>query len=381
MRSVVLICLDSVGADDTPSPVIDPSSLTPRMDQFAQSGTLYQEASATAMGAAPSVASILSGAYPLELGVYGQLGSAIDAVDPLPESVHTLAEAFRERGSHTGAFVMDEQLSEGSGFDQGFDLYSVSGGPARLLIHQALEWLAAKEDESVFLFLHFAFPVDATTQPSHDEALAALDQELGALFGQVEEGGSLEEAIVCVVSSHATKLQQRGTPTPDLTEARLQVPWILRVPGEAPRVVSKPCSLVDVYPTLLSAAGAEASEITSGVDRFLHPNIMRPALAEHFDGRSYQQSMRFGDRKVLRRLRWPAAETPLTRDLLLSTLELEAQGQVNDGVEVTYESYDLGDDPREETPLLSTQIDPAFEKSVANQFTDLLTRRKWSAGH
>lgn len=346
--NVVFVCMDTVRADHLGCYGHDRDS-SPNLDALAARSTLFLDVSATACWTKPSVPSFLTGTYPLQHGVYR--GSTRDAVgarsDALPDAAWTIAEAFSEAGYQTGAFVRNAQLRHGLGFEQGFDDYVDEAGDARRIRWQAQDWLDDRDPtRPFFLYLHFLdahWPYDipdaaATRWASaegvqyfrrpglddaindgevelteaqlddllalYDGAIRSIDEELGRLFAKLERESQLENTVICVLSDHGEEFLEHGRLGHGhaLHETLLQVPWILFVPDTPPGVVDRPVSLVDVFPTVLTAARlvppGDRGAAVVGVDRLAEPDREVAIFAEHLGKFDYEQSLRRGATKL-----------------------------------------------------------------------------------
>ena len=346
--NVILICLDTVRADHLGCYGYEGNETTPALDALAENAIVFADASATAGWTKPSVPSFLTGTYPCQHGVYeGSARLKEGAVtDVLPDSATTLAEVFADAGWRTGAFVRNAQLRPGNGFEQGFESYMDEAGDAREIRWRAQDWLGEQEDDRpFFLYLHlldahWPYPVpdeyatrfasaeavapfrdgdsralrDAINDGEvdfeaadreallalYDGALRYIDDELGRLFAWLDRNG-LEDTVICVISDHGEEFGEYGRigHGHSLSENLLRVPWILRDPNSAPGRVEVPVSLVDLYPTLLATAGITAPG-SEGLDRLREPNVARPVVAEHKAPSRYLNSLRAGDRKLVR---------------------------------------------------------------------------------
>ena len=352
-HNVLLICMDTVRADHLGCYGYAKHATTPALDELAARSTVFLDTTSTAGWTKPSVPSLLTGTYPLQHGVYQ--GSSRDEAgahsDVLPRSARTLAEVFAEARYQTAAFVKNAQLRRGLGFEQGFDLYLDEAGDAREIRWHASDWLDARDPERpFFLYLHFLdahwpyrIPEEyagrfveagrATVFQGRDwrevrdevndgrrelgaeelEALLALydgairyiDDQLALLFAKLEREGVLEDTIVCVVADHGEEFLEHGRigHGHGLYENLLRIPWILHVPGDEARRALAPCSLVDLFPTLLGAAGLGPPGGLPGVDRRVRPGARVPLFAEHLEPGSYRQSLREDATKLVRQVR------------------------------------------------------------------------------
>jgi arylsulfatase len=346
-RSVVLVCLDTVRADHL-SCYGHVRPTTPALDALAARAMIFEDAHAAASWTKPSVPTFMTGIFPSEHGVFegSAHGDAGEVSDLLPEAALTLAEVFAGHGFATGAFVHNAQIRRGSGLEQGFEVYDDSRGDAADIAAGAREWLArhaasARAERPYFLYLHFLdahWPYDvpeadarrfaasdgewqsmrrfwkgsgaqdlgalrdaindgavawtaadrAALEALYDGALAYLDRELGRFLAEL--GG---DVAVCVIADHGEEFGEHGKigHGHGLTDELLRVPWILALPGAEARRVREPVSLVDLFPTLLAAAGVAAPATHEGVDRLGEPERERPRYAEHKTPGRYQHAL------------------------------------------------------------------------------------------
>src|SRR6059036_3212529 len=100
---------------------------SPVLDALASRCVLFENARAVSSWTKPSIPSLFTSLYPSQHGVFegsaGGGGGGIPESDVLPAEAVTLAEALKECGYATAAFVHNAQLRHQFGFDQGFDLY------------------------------------------------------------------------------------------------------------------------------------------------------------------------------------------------------------------------------------------------------------------
>ena len=145
-----------------------------------------------------------------------------------------------------------------------------------------------------------------------------VDDLIGQVLAALEAGGFADNTTVLFTSDHGEMLGDFGLWTKQLMfEGSAGIPMILAGPGiAAGRTVKTPVSLVDVFPTLLGAAGALSNsgacpdprpgrsllEIAASPD---DPD--RPVLAEYHDGGSVTGAfmLRRGDWKLVRHEGFP----------------------------------------------------------------------------
>jgi arylsulfatase A-like enzyme len=116
---ILLITLDTTRADRMGF-LGSTRGLTPALDAFARTATVFSRAYAQAPVTTVSHATLLTGTYPLAHHV-DQLGAS------LPTSVPYVPELLQRQGYRTAAFVgslvLDPKNGTAPGFERGFDVY------------------------------------------------------------------------------------------------------------------------------------------------------------------------------------------------------------------------------------------------------------------
>ncbi len=272
-HNLLLITLDTTRADRLGCYGSD-RGLTPALDGLAAEGVVFENAYCTAPITLPSHATILTGLQPPEHGL------RVNGESRLSDSVTTLAEALRDRGYRTGAFIGAFVLDKTFGLDQGFDVYDddvakpTGTGESRLkrerpgevVARRALEWLRTPSGKPWFCWVHFYDPHDPYSpweslfgnrflQEPYDAEIAYVDRQVGALLDYLKQAGLEGRTLVVAVADHGESLGEHGEKTHGLTlyNAALKVPMIVRMPAAigAGQRMSEHVSLVNTAPTVL----------------------------------------------------------------------------------------------------------------------------------
>jgi arylsulfatase A-like enzyme len=285
--NVILITIDALRADHLGCYGYTQRPTTPRIDALAKESIRFARGWAHAPSTRYSVPAILSGRYPSTIAV----GNSNWPPNVLPEN-HLVAEILKERGYHTGANLPYHYFARSWGLDQGFDDYDVhlqtlhsmggdpaktSGSSARQLTDLNIEWLQKNKGGKFFLWTHyydthFMFEKHPEVPESNfgDDELAMYDGEirftdfqLGRLFDALKQEGLWENTIIVITADHGEGFGEHGLPPNrrhgyHLYRNQTEVPFIMRVPGLAPRVVEEPVGHVDLLPTLLNTLGFPA---------------------------------------------------------------------------------------------------------------------------
>ena len=158
--TVVFLTLDTLKTNhlDIYNPGID---LTPELLELAEAGSVFEQAYTQVPLTLPAHTSLFTGTSPLDNGVMAN-------GDLVPESLGTVAEAFRDEGYATGAFPSLGVLQAQFGLDRGFgsydkwndDPYRRAFRRAPKVIDSALRWLDSLEnpDGKAFLWVHLSDP-------------------------------------------------------------------------------------------------------------------------------------------------------------------------------------------------------------------------------
>jgi arylsulfatase A-like enzyme len=148
--NILLISLDTVRADHL-SAYGAAHATTPNIDRLAQHGVVFEHAFSQGNESAYSHATLFTGLYPSEVAspVYETYG--------VPDSATLLPEVLRLYGYETAGFIAGGHVSEGFGFNQGYDHFESQVGFASFwdTAPEAEDWLEARSgDKPWFVFLH-----------------------------------------------------------------------------------------------------------------------------------------------------------------------------------------------------------------------------------
>jgi len=299
-RDIVLITIDTLRAD-APGFAGNPRSQTPVLDRLAAQGRVFTNAHAHNVVTLPSHTNILTGLYPYQHGVRDNTGFRLSA------SVPTLATVLHGAGYATGAFVaafpLDSQFGLNHGFDVYDDHYPKGSNETEFVIPErrgdevvrlALAWWRARQGRPRFLWVHLYDPHAAYEPPEPFASrfkdnpylgeVAAADSFLAPLLGPFLTGQE-RPALVIVTGDHGEALGEHGEESHGLFtyEATLKVPLVVWGRGVAPGRDGRSARHVDIFPTVLQAAGVTGA-----------PGMRRPGrslLGPPDSGDSYFESL------------------------------------------------------------------------------------------
>lgn len=287
--NVLLITIDTTRADHLPAYGYK-GVRTPNLDALAKQGVLFRECATVAPLTLPSHCSIMTGTYPTYHGVRVNGNTAL-SMEPV-----TLAESFESNGYDTGAFVGAFVLDGRWGLNQGFQHYDdefdlakfkkldlgMVQRPANEVVDAAINWLDGRKDKPFLAWLHLYDPHMPYAPPEpyrseygskgivglYDGEIAFMDEQIGRCLAWLDKNGLRERTIVAVVGDHGEGLGDHGEMTHGyfIYDYAVHVAFILSAPVERlnGREISSQVRTIDLYPTLLAAAGIQIPKQVQG---------------------------------------------------------------------------------------------------------------------
>ncbi len=244
---------------------------TPNLDALAAAGVRFENVYCQVPLTTPSHCSILTGTYPLYHQVHnnGSYG--------LPAELTTLAEALKDKGFQTAAFVASFTVDSRFGLAQGFDVYD-----DRLVEDEAFKpsnaerkadkvyaafrgWLDSRGEGPFFCWVHFYDPhipydppapysIDFADSP-YDGEIAYMDHYVGQVVAALREKGLFQNTLVVLAGDHGEAFGEKVEVGHGifLYDGTLRVPMIFAAEGRLPKgaVISPRVRLIDIVPSVL----------------------------------------------------------------------------------------------------------------------------------
>lgn len=383
--NVVLVVIDTLRADHLNVEGYNVRETSPLLDAFASRSVRFVNTQATSGWTAPSLGSVVTGQLPAvhRAGRRRVRAWQPDSVQDssaaakrknylqLAQNQTVLAEVLRDEGYETVGFSTNNFFGPRIGFHRGFSRYQMILGNnvtgLKRVSDAVQSWLSQRESNSnadpFFLTLHVIDPhhpyrmrapyldgfpvpttfasteeemdgVNAMVLRTHSEASRAnpdevmvlydaeiryVDQILGPLLDQLER----DDVSIIVLSDHGEAFGEHkhfihGN---NLYQELLDVPLWIRHPEQPARVTTAPVSLADVFPTILSIAGAPIPDGLAGQALPLdqEPPADRVLISEGMYTGNMKIAARLGDWKYIRHM--PAAATQSNRRLYAKSVE------------------------------------------------------------
>jgi arylsulfatase A-like enzyme len=364
--NVVVVLIDTLRPD-----YLDaygyPRSTAPFLAELASKSVVFERAFSTSSWTVPSVASLLTSAYPHQHGVvqgfmaYRKQLAGLERderaklkLQRLSASTPALPEILKKLGYSTYGIAANVNLGPELGFQRGFDKFYFEKGLSVRHVHRILETWKEELDRSkpVFAYLHLndvhspfvrrerhyqAPPSSSpreTTRAAYLSEIGFVDEYLARIYSLLGED---ENTIFVFLSDHGEEFWDHGgtfhgaTLYRELTRVLMMFSSPAR--GIEPRRVRANVSLIDVVPTLVDLVGGSADEGWQGCS-------LRPILEGGAGGATLERELR--DRTLYAHLaprgnarhRWAAIDSASylieTESGAYELYDLSDAAQVND---------------------------------------------------
>jgi arylsulfatase A-like enzyme len=299
--NIVLVLVDTLRADHTSLYGYERAT-TPNLERIAAEGLVMRNHMASAAWTKPSVASIITGLHPSAHGSRVGLFKTMErleemrakgrnpTVDVLGESHECLAEALAGGGYHTAALINNFHLTPKFGYHQGYEDYRFTPGKFddKGFIDATIQVLK-DQDGPAFVWCHTMsvhqyinpegfdvfkpegatpIPADAphakrvkrysdieTPVAEYDNSILYVDSLIGELFDYIK--AEEPNTILIITADHGEEFFDHGSfeHGHTLYNELVRVPLVIWGPGVPVGEVTGITDSIDIFPTLLAAAG------------------------------------------------------------------------------------------------------------------------------
>ncbi len=212
------------------------------------------------------------------------------------------------------------------------------------------------------------FPGDWQAQlPDYYGCIQSIDESVGTILKTLEKRGLLENTIVVFISDHGCSFKTRNTEykrSPH--DSAIRIPFLFQGPGfDNSTMRNEIVSMIDLTPTLLSAAGVPVPESMKGKN--LLPLLNSPAARKEWENVAYIQISESMVARAVRTAEWCYCVADPTKSGTRDPGSTEYQ---------EYQMYNVFDDPAELINLAGRQ---EFRAQAA-MLRELLQKRMAEAG-
>ena len=166
------------------------------------------------------------------------------------------------------------------------------GSSSREITDDAIAFIDEQRGRRFFLWVHYydphlgyedhaeVPPFGSSRIDRYDGEIRFTDLHLGRLVAHLRAAGSWDKTAVVLTGDHGEGFGEHGVTEHgfDLYGPQTKVPFIVRVPGLAPRRVRVPVGHVDIAPTLVNLGRGREEPAFFG--RSLVPELSGPAVAD-----------------------------------------------------------------------------------------------------
>ena len=286
---IFLVLLDATRPDHLSCYGYDVKT-SPRIDELAAKGVLFEDAISQAPWTTPSVATILSSKFPCQHGVKRHEGSYEPYTDTGTNFVQNLLTLGYETALFTGGIALKEKI------------------PTADLVQGALTWLRQNRDKPCLAVIHsyethspyvaahecvdaldpgYSGPYDVRfgdmdllkqaragrlgstikltdadirhAKALYDCQIMSADRAVGTLVNSLEAWGLLKRSMIIILADHGEEFLEHGSVEHGQTvyEESIRVPLIIYCPALVSRAkrVAEQVGLVDLAPTIFDVLG------------------------------------------------------------------------------------------------------------------------------
>ena len=274
-----LITVDALRADRLGLYGYIERDLSPRLNEWAKTATVFERAYCAAPHSSYSITSFHTSHYTHDEAMLG-----VEISHP------TIAEILRDAKYKTSGFytqgiffTQGDQVGHYRANKFGFETANHGAPPPDQLTDNAIaemDRLIGLEEPAFYSWIHY-FNVHEPykserfgTSPKdrYEGEIVNADREVGRLLDYIESKLA-RDTIIVFTGDHGEEFKDHGGHYHGSTlyEEQVRVPLIIKVPGAKPGRIKAPVSLVDIAPTVLELLGVEPPAHMVGQD-------LRPAI-------------------------------------------------------------------------------------------------------
>ncbi len=297
LLSVILITVDTLRADLGYAG--NPRPLSPHIDALAKQSVVFENAYSLASYTGKSVGPLLIGKYGSEThrgwSHFNRFG---------PEDLF-VQERLKAAGVRTVSVQGHWYFKADSGIGRGFDVLDLSAAPRVLqqegdrtvnadrIADAVLKQLSdpANVAGRFFLWAHFLEPhaeyvrhqghdFGGQSRDLYDGEIAFTDEQVGRILDFVDKSSFAKRTAIVLTSDHGEAFGEHGMLRHgfEIWDELVRVPWLVRLPGAAPRRVKQRRSAIDLVPTLLDLYGVPLPSSSPPGTDFVSGESLLPEL-------------------------------------------------------------------------------------------------------
>ena len=342
-KNIILITLDGFRRDKI--------ELSPALKSIKKNSYYFSEMNTNVPYTFAAHHVIFSGMYPSRNGVDGYY----KMFNFKKDEIITLAQLLKKNNYYTVSETLDESVLPRQGFDE-YNLFDEKTVNLKKRHVELIKRLSKKE--KFFAFLHFTdthlhyvreiiqkyeksengdeyYKSKKENNNKYEACTPLTDDYIAEIKNTLDENGLTENTLLIIISDHGTSLGEKygekfyGV---FVYEDTINIFCIMHIPNKSPKIITKQCSTIDLYPTIAELAGVnieKKSEIQgkSLLDLVENPSAENRAVFVETGGL-------YGP--------WPSPEKHN-----IFCVKIDGKKLIYNDTPQTWEFYDLKNDPNE----------------------------------
>ena len=366
--NIILINIDGFRKDKIP--------LCPNLNNIKENSIFFSEMNTVAPYTFASLHTVFSGLYPSKNGVNGYYNIFKFKKD----EITTFPELLQKSGYYTTYDIIDDSVIP----SQGFDEKNVFDEKTDNFVDRHTEMIKRlSSKKKFFLFLHYTethkYLVDAVIQKYKQEStddeyfnnkeennnrfnsyMPYCDNYIKSIIEILKQEQIYDKTILIIFSDHGTSLGEKkgekfyGVYVYDYT---INVFCILKIPNSIKNKISKQCSTLDIFPTILDLANISQENLTELQGKSLLNFLKNPNEKDR--DVFVETGGLYGP--------WPS---PGAHNVFC--IKSNGQKLIFNKTPQTWEFYDLKSDPEEKNNIYDEQSDvvKSYKKILKNYFLE-----------
>ena len=268
VKNIILISLDGFRKDKI--------ELSPALKSIKENSYYFSEMNTNTPYTFAAQHVIFSGMYPSRNGVNGYY----KIFNFKKDEIITLTQLLKENNYYTVSETLDEAVLPRQGFDE-YNLFDEKTVNLKERHVELIKRLSKKEKFFAFLdftdtHLHYVreiiqkyeksgnddeyYKLKKENNEKYEACIPLADDYIAAIKNALDENGLSENTLLIIISDHGTRLGEKygekfyGV---FVYEGTINILCIMHIPDKSPKLITKQCSTIDLYPTIAELAGAK----------------------------------------------------------------------------------------------------------------------------
>ena len=268
VKNIILISLDGFRKDKI--------ELSPALKSIKENSYYFSEMNTNVPYTFAAHHVIFSGMYPSRNGVNGYY----KIFNFKKDEIITLTQLLKENNYYTVSETLDEAVLPRQGFDE-YNLFDEKTVNLKERHVELIKRLSKKEKFFAFLdftdtHLHYVreiiqkyeksgnddeyYKLKKENNEKYEACIPLADDYIAAIKNALDENGLSENTLLIIISDHGTRLGEKygekfyGV---FVYEGTINILCIMHIPDKSPKLITKQCSTIDLYPTIAELAGAK----------------------------------------------------------------------------------------------------------------------------